>query len=273
MLGKALRMQRFTHSESKRICLIPLDHGITMGPIAGLRDYIKIIGQILNGGADAIIVHKGLLKTVLQYKELLKGRYIMHLSASTIMGPDPSAKVLVGSVEEAVKLGADGVSIHVNLGCKIENQMLVDFGKVSAECQEWGMPLLAMVYTQSHSTQDDDKIFHAARIAEELGADMAKVDCPNTSEGISKLVQSVNIPVLVAGGAKVDEPEGLLKMIDGAMRQGIKGVAVGRNVFQCAQPRLMTELISKMVHNEIMLEEALADLKRMREVALCTEMK
>ncbi|MOA30367.1 2-amino-4,5-dihydroxy-6-one-heptanoic acid-7-phosphate synthase [compost metagenome] len=70
----------------------------------------------------------------------------MHLSASISFSPCRMEKVLVGTVEEAVQLGADGVSIHVNIGCDEDRSMLQDAGKVSRACMEWGMPLLMMVY-------------------------------------------------------------------------------------------------------------------------------
>ena len=269
MYGKALRLERLTHSKSKRMCMVPLDHGITVGPIDGIRDYLNTIGQVVDGGADAVILHKGLFKAAIQQEQLLKGKYIMHLSASTVLGLDPHAKVLVGSVEEAIELGADGVSIHVNLGCKTESEMIRDLGKVSSECQKWGMPLLAMMYVQSQNgMQNDNKLIHGVRIAEELGADIVKVNYPGSRGTLEKLMQSVRIPVLIAGGVKVDRPEELLKMVDNVLGLGVKGVAIGRNIFQFPQPRFMTRLISKMVHNEISLQEALLDLEHILEVAL-----
>ena len=175
MYGKSLRLERLLHSRDEKVCMVPMDHGTTLGPIEGIRDYISTIDQVIEGGADAVILHKGLLKEAIQHERLLKGKYLMHLSVSTILGSDPGTKVIVGSVEEGVQLGAEGISMHVNLGCDTEGQMIKDLGKVSEECFKWGMPLLAMMYVQTCSKEwDDDKMIHAVRLAEELGADMAK---------------------------------------------------------------------------------------------------
>jgi len=60
--------------------------------------------------------------------------------------PDPNHKVLVNTVQQALKMGADGVSVHINIGADDEAKMLGDLGAVAVECMEWGVPLLAMMY-------------------------------------------------------------------------------------------------------------------------------
>lgn len=267
MYGKLFRIERILHSYSRRACIVPMDHGTTIGPVDGIKDYIGSIRQVIDGGADAVILHKGLLKSVAQHKELLKGRYILHLSASTMLGQDPSDKVLVGTVDEAIKLGAEGVSMHVNLGSATEAKMLRDLGKVADACQNWEMPLLAMMYTDKKN-EDFSRTIHAARLAEELGADIVKIDFPRKTDRLDRLIQSVRIPVLIAGGAKLDNPEELLYVIAGALDAGVAGVAIGRNIFQSPDPKFITGLISKMVHGDIVLKEALLELKCLQEVAL-----
>ena len=56
----------------------------------------------------------------------------MHLSASTSLAPDPNDKVTVTTVEKAIQLGADAVSIHVNLGSETESQMLQELGETKS---------------------------------------------------------------------------------------------------------------------------------------------
>lgn len=256
MSGKELRLARLLNPTNKRCFMVPIDHGATVGPIDGLGDYLGLIKNINNGRADAIVMHKGLLKTVSQYPFLGKGKYILHLSASTSQSPDPNHKILVGSVEEALKLGADGVSVHVNLGVAEEAEMLRDLGLVSKACLEWGMPLLAMMY--SHGRFKD--IAHAARIAEELGADMVKVSYPGSIEALRKITGSLRIPVLIAGGTTLDHPGELFKMVEDALTAGAAGVAIGRNIFQYRNPHLITLLIGKLVHENIPVEECLHQL-------------
>ena len=79
------------------------------------------------GGANAIVIHKGLVEAGHRRKGKDVG-LIVHLSASTQMAPDPNSKTMVCTVEEAIKLGADAVSVHVNLGAEDERSMLKDLG-------------------------------------------------------------------------------------------------------------------------------------------------
>ena len=54
---------------------------------------------------------------------------IVHLSAGTGLGTDPNSKVIVTTVEEALAMGADAVSIHINIGAESEPQMIENAGQ------------------------------------------------------------------------------------------------------------------------------------------------
>lgn len=257
MYGKSIRLSRLKHLKSGKLCIVPIDHGTTLGPIEGIRDYIGTVSKLIEGEADAIVVHKGILREISCHPQLAsRGRFIMHMSVSTALSHDPSHKILVGNVREAMMLGADGVSVHVNLGTSSERDMIDDLSVVSRECLEWGMPLMAMVYSKK-DVKNAAQITHAARLAEELGADIVKIDYPGTVESLQKVIECVRIPVVIAGGEKLDKEEELLYMIDDAMGAGASGVAVGRNIFQHRNPQLMTGAIANLVHGEGGLDHCL----------------
>jgi len=264
MYGKTLRMGHIISRESKKMCIVPLDHGTTLGPIGGISNYLDTIRSIINGGADAIVVHKGLLKNIAACPDVARGNYIMHMSVSTILSEDPSHKVLVATVEEAVKLGAVGVSLHVNLESAYETEMIKDFGKVSNACLDWGMPLLAMSYA-CKSGKNVKNITHAARLAEELGADIIKVDYPGSSEGVKEVVSCVQAPVIIAGGSKCEKTEEILDIIHCSVTAGASGVAIGRNIFQSKHPKLTTECIVGLINGEISLHECKYRLGEFKE--------
>jgi class I fructose-bisphosphate aldolase len=232
--------------------IIPMDHGISCGPMAGLENMQEIVDKVAKGGADAIVVHKGIAKHV----EVKGLGLIIHLSASTDLG-DSLRKVLVGTVEEAVSYGADAVSVHVNIGAPTESEMLKDLGKVSGECAKLGVPLLAMMYHRGHDVKDpkDTKnIAHVARVGYELGADIIK--CPFT-ENFSKVTSCVDVPVVIAGGAKSGKAEDILLQIKECMEQGGAGVSIGRNAFQADDPEKMVKAIREIVHGNKSVEDAL----------------
>jgi DhnA family fructose-bisphosphate aldolase class Ia len=166
MMGKRIRMERIMDRSSGRTVIIPMDHGVTLGPMEGLVRIQETIQAVARGGANAIVIHKGLVEMDRPRSEKDLG-LIVHLSASTRMAPDSNCKIMVCTVEEAIKLGADAVSVHVNLGAEDEKSMLRDLGAIAREAMEWGMPLLAMMYTRGPKVEkeyDVRWVKHAARV-------------------------------------------------------------------------------------------------------------
>jgi len=266
MIGKRIRLERIIDRNSGRTVIIPMDHGVTAGPMAGLIDLEETIHAVARGGANAIVIHKGWAGKGYLHNGKKMG-LIIHLSASTRMSPDPNSKVMVCTVEEAVKLGADAVSVHVNLGAEDEKAMLKDLGVVAKMAMEWGMPLLAMMYTRGPKVENeyDVKVVkHAARVGAELGADIVKVPYTGSVESFSEVVEGCPVPVVIAGGEKMGNDQDILKMVKGVMDAGGAGVSIGRNVFQHKDPAKMVQAISKVVHHGCTVEESLKGLEETR---------
>lgn len=261
MKGKGVRLSRlFKHS--RRMFIIPMDHGVTVGPIAGLKDMGYIVKQVTAGGADAVIVHKGLVGQITDYLGPGGCELIVHLSASTALAPNPNRKELVSSVEHAIRLGATAVSVHVNLGDDYEARMLKDLGQIAEECDFWGMPLLAMMYVRDGSKEseyDPARIKHAARVAEEVGVDIIKVNYTGSKETFAEVTGAVKIPVVIAGGPKMASVYDLLVMVSDAVLAGARGVALGRNVFQDKKPKLLAGKIRRVL-DEVLPHEKIKEL-------------
>lgn len=263
MIGKNIRIERIINRESKRTVIIPMDHGVTLGPIEGLQDMREAVSNVVAGGANAVILHKGMVKAGYRGGGKDIG-LIIHLSASTVLGPDSNAKVQVCSVKEAIQLGADAVSVHVNLGAASESQMLATLGEVGKECQEFGMPLIAMMYTRGKKIDNEfdvKYVKHAARVGAELGADMVKVNYTGSPDTFKEVVAGCPVPVVIAGGEKVETDTQLLEMVKGALKGGAAGVSIGRNAFQHRDPIKIVKAISKMVHENYSIEQAMEILK------------
>jgi DhnA family fructose-bisphosphate aldolase class Ia len=217
------------------ILMVPFDHGASMGPIVDPRPVLAAIHDL----ATCVVVHKGLVRHVLPYADELG--VLMHLSASTDRAPDPQDKRIVGSVEEAIARGAHGVSVHVNLGSRTEADQITAVGAVAAACHSYGVPLLAMVYPRGPAVKDPHDpqlIAHAARLGVELGADVVKVPLPHRAADIRAAVAgALGVPVVVAGGPRVDDAATLQRNVRAAHEAGAAGISVGRNVFEAADPR------------------------------------
>jgi len=262
-IGKMIRIERIMHRDSRNIVIIPMDHGISDGPIKGLIDVADTINKVAEGGADAVLMQKGIVTHGHRGYGHDVG-LIVHMSASTILGPDPNNKVQVCSVEEVMKMGADAVSIHVNVGSETEADQLQKLGSVAEECNYWGMPLLAMMYPRGKdisNPHDPELIAHVARVGAELGADVVKTLYTGNPDTFKDVVQGCPVPIVIAGGPKTNTDEEFLQMIEGAMEGGARGVAIGRNVFQHENPTKITKAITEIVHYKKSVEEALEMLK------------
>jgi predicted phospho-2-dehydro-3-deoxyheptonate aldolase len=263
MVGKQIRLERIIDRNSRKTVIIPMDHGVTVGPIEGLADMREAISKVVAGGANAILMHKGMVRAGHRGTGKDVG-LIIHLSAGTSISPDPNAKELVCTVEEAIKLGADAVSVHINLGAETDNQMLRQLGLVSRHCSQWQMPLVAMMYTRGPKIKDEYDVANvklAARVGAELGADIVKVPYTGTVDSFKEVVQGCPVPVVIAGGPKMGSDEDIFKMVQGALEADAAGLSIGRNAFQHDKPDKMVEALSKMVHKGASIEEAVKTLE------------
>lgn len=262
MRGKDIRLERIMNRNTRKTIIVPMDHGVSMGPIDGLWDLPDAVNAVAEGGANAVLGHVGLALHGHRQRGHDVG-LILHLSASTAIGPDPNEKVLVNSVTNALKMGADAVSIHVNIGADSEAKMLSDLGKVAIECMEWGMPLLAMMYPRGRKISDEHAVEHvrlAARVAAELGADLVKTNYTGDPDSFREVTRGCPVPVVVAGGSKTDDLT-TLELIEGSMEGGACGISIGRNAFQHQNPAAFVRACAKIVHEGMSAREVNEMLK------------
>jgi len=235
---------------------IPMDHGITIGATDGLKNIERTIDAVTRGGADSVLTQKGLAKRVHPNKNG-KG-YIIHLNASTVLGPDANDKRLTGTVKEAVQAGADAVSFHMNVGSNSEPRQIEQAAKITREADEYGLPVLAMTYARGPDIDEHspEYLAHAVRLAEEIGADIAKTAYSGSGASFKKVTQSTSLPVIMAGGSPQSDYE-MLQNVSGAIDAGAAGVSMGRSVFQHEDPESMTEAVSSIVHEGSDVETAI----------------
>lgn len=258
MYGKSIRLERITDRKTGNAVIVPMDHGMSVGPLSGLIDMRRTVDDVSNGGATAVLMHKGLIR----YSYRQSGKdvgLIMHLSASTDLGPNRNSKVQITSIEEAIKYGADAVSIHINFGSEDEPSMLETAGMISEQCNDWGMPLIVMAYPRGpgiKDTFDPQTIAHCARAASEIGADIVKVSYTGDIDTFKEVCKGALAPVVIAGGPKMGSDMDILNMVHDSMEAGGHGVSIGRNVFQNRNVYGITKAISSIVLDGWSVEEA-----------------
>ena len=259
MIGKRIRIERILNRKTGRCVIVPMDHGVSVGPIPGIIDMTDTINEVASGGANAVLMHKGMVGCGHRGYGKDIG-LIIHLSASTSLGVDPDNKVLVTSVEKALKIGADAVSVHVNIGSEKEPEMLMKLGSIAEICDNWGMPLIAMMYPRGQNItneHDVEVVKLAARAGAELGADIIKTNYTGDPDTFKEVVDGCPVPVVIAGGPMVETDRQLLEMVKNSVDVGGSGVAIGRNVFQAKSPQKTTRAIAGIVHNNLDVDEAL----------------
>lgn len=254
MIGKHRRLKRIL--KNGRALIVPMDHGMTK-PEPGLEDTDRMI-SLLDGVADAFVLHKGMVV----HSDLVSGMesaLIMHLSASTSLSPDPLAKRVVTSVEKAIQLGADAVSVHINVGSNTESEQIKEASMVAESCIDYGIPLLVMSYPRGSGINEYgmEEVKLAVRVANEIGADIVKTHYTGSVETFREVVEFSKAPVVIAGGGKRSDAE-IIDMVEEAMIAGASGVAMGRNVFQADDPREFALRVSRIVHG-VVYERTVAD--------------
>jgi 2-amino-4,5-dihydroxy-6-oxo-7-(phosphonooxy)heptanoate synthase len=210
----------------------------------------RLVGQLADAGVDAVILHKGTLRRI-RPARFASMSLIVHLSASTVHAPDPDAKFLVTDVAEALRLGADAVSVHVNLGSLTESTQIQDLGNVARQCDRWNVPLVAMVYPRGPDIcepTDPALVAHAAILAADLGADLVKTPYVGSVDQMRQVTAACPIPLITAGGARFGSDDAVLSLIRAARASGAAGVAIGRNIFQAADPGAVAGLAARLVH-------------------------
>src|SRR5919197_2118774 len=259
VFGRDIRLSRIL-KDGKMLC-IPMDHGISNGPIKGLEDINYMIYQCASAGLTCVLVNKGIIKTMPRPPDI---GLIAHFSGSTSLGPAPNRKMLMGSVEEAIRLGADAVSLHINIGAKEEPEMLQKLGMVADKCTEWNVPLVAMMYPRGENIKnphDPEIVAHAARVGAEAGADIVKAVYTGDPDSFKRVVRCCPVPIVIAGGPKANTDREILEMCAGAMSAGAKGVTFGRNIFQHKNPPAIVRALRKVIIENKNVREARRQLE------------
>lgn len=239
-----------------RYLIVPMDHGITMGAVTGLKDIESTIDAVTRGGADCILTQKGIAPRV--HGNTNGAGYIVHLNGSTTIGPDETDKRVTGTVEEAIRAGADAVSFHINVGSDHEPDQIEDLAELTERAGRFGIPVVAMAYARGPAIEEDDPeaLGHAVRLAEELGVDIVKTGYSGDADSFEHVVESTRLPVVIAGGSRGTDRE-TIEMVRGAKEAGGAGVSMGRSIFQHDDPEAITRAVSAVLHDDADVEAAL----------------
>ena len=246
--GKQIRLNRLFAGDGKTV-IAALDHGIAgLAPLLGLEAPDRLIPTLVAAGIDAVIATPGIASAC-------RGRFgkvglIVRIDCGpTAITGDWSKNRPALAVEDAIRLGADAVIAMGIVGADGESESIHGLARVAAECERWGMVLIGEMLPGgfSASVVSAEQVAVAARLGAEVGADVIKIRYSGSSDSFRGVVRSCYRPVVVLGGSK-QSPEQLISSTRDALGAGAKGVAVGRNIWQAADPGRVAASLVEAVH-------------------------
>jgi len=253
--GMKNRISRIIKPETGRAVMLAVDHGYFLGPTTGLEEPAAIIEK-LAPYADSLMLTRGILRTSVDPKNSIP--IVLRVSGgNSIIGEDLSNETITVSVKDAVRLNVSAVALSIYVGGKYEHQTLKNLATLISECEEYGIPVLAVTAVGKEMARDAKYLSLSCRIAAEIGAHMVKT---YYCEDFEKVVKSCPVPVVIAGGKKIPE-KNALELAYNAVRDGASGVDMGRNIFQSKDPVAMIKAVRSIVHEKVTAEKAYKTLK------------
>ena len=261
-VGIRVRLGRIL-SDGKAV-FFAFDHGMEHGPkdFPGDRIFARnIIQQVVDAGVDAIMMLPGMARLTHDIWADKVG-LIVKLTSKTELRPESSIhlQTRLGTVEDAVALGADAVAATVYWGSEHESDMMENWLLIKEEAEAYGMPVLQLAYPRgSHfkNWYDPEVVMYGVRAAVEVGADLIKTYYTGSRETFAKVVEMAQgIPVLMSGGAVRSRPVEFLEDVNNVLGAGGNGVVVGRNVFLASDIKSMAKAVIAVVHEGLTPEEA-----------------
>lgn len=252
MIGTMRRLGRLFNPASARSLILALDHGASEGMIPGLTEFPTLLAGVGALPVQGVVLNKGLARASVSGIDLNK-QIVLQMSAGTKHGVPTYNQSLVCSLNEALRLGADAVSLHVNIGNDLEDRMLTDFGMVTDEAHAIGIPVMAVIYArggQIVNELDPALITHCIRLGGELGADLVCVPYAGDRDRFALAVATCPVPVLIAGGPGQTNWSTFKKNLAEGLEAGAAGAVLGRNIFQHKDPLAALAEICTLIHGE-----------------------
>ena len=262
MLGKEVRMSRLVNPKSNKMMAITVDHATSRGiaPLTGLHHVQDTIDKIILGRPDAMTLTKGIAEHCMWNHA---GEVAMLMKISNYSPVAPTKDTIFGTVDEAIRMGADAVSMGCMTLGDFQGEQFEAIGRVSEECMRKGMPLIGHVYPKGESVKPEDRtacenIAFCVRSACELGMDIIKTTYTGDPESMAKVVATVpsTFRIVIQGGDACKTLDDYLQMTRDAMDCGVGGVTMGRFVWDYKDVTALVIALRYIIHEGYSVKEA-----------------
>ncbi len=235
-----------------RTVMLAVDHGYFLGPTHRLANVYNTVEPLIEY-ADALMLTRGILRASIPAESPVP--VVLRVSGgSSIIGEDLSNETIMTSMEDAVRLNVSAVALSIFVGSDYETQTLENLAILVDMAQEYGIPVLAVTAVGKELEKRDSRFLAlSCRIAAEFGASFVKTYYCDEFE---KVVESCPVPVVIAGGPKLETELDAFQMAHDAIQRGAVGVDMGRNIWQNDHPVGMIKGVRAVVHEGASPEEA-----------------
>jgi putative autoinducer-2 (AI-2) aldolase len=249
--GMQNRLGRLIKSDG-HCMFLPIDHGYFQGPTRKLEkpgDTIKPLAQY----ADGLFVTRGVLRACVDPAN--SPPLILRMSGgSSVIGKDLAHEAITTSVREAVRLNAAAVGMSIFVGSDYEYDSLVNLGKLVNECEDYGIPVMAVTAVGKELEKRDARYLGlCCRIAAEFGAKVVKT---YWCKDFDRVVNGCPVPIVMAGGPKCETEQEVFEFVYDGMSKGAIGLNLGRNVWQHEYPVPMMKALRAIIHSGADAKEA-----------------
>ncbi len=236
------RMSRIFNPDTGRTVMLAFDHGYFQGPTKGLERIDLNIAPLFDY-ADVLMCTRGILRSVIP--PTVTKPVVMRASGGNSILSELSNETIAVAMDDAVRMGVCAMAAQIYIGAEYEHKSITNVIRLIDEGMRVGIPTLAVTGVGKDMARDARYFGLATRIAAELGAHYVKSYF--VEEGFERITAGCPVPIVIAGGKKLPEPEAL-EMAYKAVDQGAAGVDMGRNIFQSDDPVAMIQAVSKVVH-------------------------
>ena len=249
--GMENRLARLIKSDG-RCYFLPVDHGYFQGPTTRLEKPGETISPLIQY-ADGLFVTRGVLRSCVDAKN--SPPIILRVSGGTsVIGKDLAHEAITTSVQDALRLNVAAVGMSIFVGSDYEYDSLVNLGKLVDACQNYGIPVMAVTAVGKELEKRDARYLGlACRIAAEFGARVVKT---YWCENFEKVVAGCPVPIVIAGGPKVDTEKEVFEFVYDGIQKGAIGLNLGRNVWQHDYPVAMVKALRAIIHENATVEES-----------------
>ena len=249
--GMKNRLARIFNPESAKTVMLAIDHGYFQGPTTGLeRIDLNIVP--LMPYADALMLTRGILRTTVP--ATITKPIVMRCSGGPSILKELSDEYLAVDIEDAIRMNVAAITLQVFIGGQYESRSVHNMTRLVDMGLRYGIPTMAVTAVGKDMARDARYFRLACRICAELGAQIIKTYY--VPEGFETITASCPVPIVMAGGKKIPEPDALT-MAYNAIQQGASGVDMGRNIFQSDAPIAMIQAVGKVVHENMKPKDAL----------------